>query len=117
MPAMFGRRPDGTLAKVHPYRRAMPFIMSGRNESAVYFEQTVDITKTEAFIAAFNEVHPETRITLFHVVLWAAIQTLHEPLSWDACTSRGTEWASEKLATWRGETWKLSGIASGSRGS
>lgn len=76
---MFNRRPDGTLCRdVHPYRRIMPYIMRGRNESAFYFDQQVDLTETESFIEKFNAAHPETRITLFHLVLWAAIKTLAE---------------------------------------
>src|SRR3569623_295766 len=38
---MFGPH-DGVRAQVPPYRRMMPFLMRGRNESAVYFEQTLD---------------------------------------------------------------------------
>jgi hypothetical protein len=42
---MFGRRRDGTLAKVAPYRRIMPFLMRGRNESMVLFEQHLDLSR------------------------------------------------------------------------
>jgi hypothetical protein len=54
----------------------MPYLMKGRNESAVYFDLPVDVTRTRVFIDAFNAAHPATRITLFHVVLWAVVQTL-----------------------------------------
>jgi hypothetical protein len=73
------RRPDGTLATdVPPTRRIMPFIMRTRNESAVYFEQELDLTRTLPFIEAFNQKHPETRLTVFHLFLWAAVRALHQ---------------------------------------
>ena len=45
-------RADGTLVKVHPYRRMMPYIMNGRNESVVYFDTYVDAEKMLAFADA-----------------------------------------------------------------
>jgi hypothetical protein len=71
------KRPDGTLADVAPFRRMMPYLMRTRTESAVYFEQLLDLTKTREFIDAFN-ARQERRITLFHVFLWAAVRVLHE---------------------------------------
>jgi hypothetical protein len=74
---MFWSRSDAKRARdVPPYRRVMPYLMRGANESAVYFDLPIDVTLTRAFIADFNVRRPETRITLFHVVLWAAVQTL-----------------------------------------
>lgn len=71
-------RPDGTPATDVPaYRRIMPFIMRTRTESAVYFEQEVDLDKTQAFIDAYNSSHSR-RITVFHVFLWAAVKVLDE---------------------------------------
>src|SRR5690242_9226441 len=55
----------------------MPFIMRGRTESAVYFDQEIDLTKTLKFIDHFNASH-EKRISVFHVFLWAAVRTLNE---------------------------------------
>lgn len=69
-------RSDGSLARDVPaYRQIMPFIMRGKNESAAYFEQELDLTKTQAFIDRWNATSP-LRVTLFHVFLWASIQTL-----------------------------------------
>ena len=74
---MFTKRPDGRLVDdVAPYRRIMPYLMRGRNESAVYFEQHVDLTRTEAFVEQFNAAHPDTKITLFHLVTWGIVRTL-----------------------------------------
>jgi hypothetical protein len=72
------KRPDGTLAtNVPPYRRIMPFILKTRNESAVYFEQELDLTKTLEFIEQYNANHAR-RITVFHLFLWASMRSLHQ---------------------------------------
>jgi hypothetical protein len=73
---MFGPH-DGTRVKVHPYRRMMLFLMRGRNESAVYFEQTLDASKTLAWIADHN-ARTALRATVFHVILHALSSVLHE---------------------------------------
>ena len=73
------RRPDADLVRDVPdLRRIMPYVMRTRNESTVYFEQRVDVGNAERFVRAFNEAHPETRTTLFHVLLWASRQGLAE---------------------------------------
>ena len=76
---LWWRRADGDLVKDGTdLRRIMPYVMRTRNASTVYFEQRIDVRKAEQFVRAFNEAHPETRATLFHVVLWAARQCLTE---------------------------------------
>jgi hypothetical protein len=76
--AMLFTRFDGTLAQDVPaYRRIIPFLMKGRNESAVYFEQTVDLTHTLPWIERFNATH-NRRISLLYVVLGALVRTLGE---------------------------------------
>jgi len=42
--------------------------MPTRNESAVYFEQTLDLTRTLPFIAAWNARH-EQKLTLFDLII------------------------------------------------
>ncbi len=70
------KRPDGTLVRdVPPTRRIMPYIMRGRTESSVYFEQVIDLEKTLPFIASYNASH-ERRISVFHVFVWAAVRAL-----------------------------------------
>jgi hypothetical protein len=70
-------RPDAKLVRDAPaYRRMMPFLMRTRNESAVYFDLEIDLTKTHRFIADFNEEHHDLRITIFHVVLWASVRAI-----------------------------------------
>src|SRR5262249_55308216 len=74
---MFGRRRDGTLAKVAPYRRMMPFLMKGRNEAVVYFEQRLDMSRAQPWLDEWN---PRTgaRATVFPLVLPAIARCLHE---------------------------------------
>ncbi len=74
---MLWRRPDGDLVRDVPAtRRIMPYLMRTRNESAVYFEQEVDLRQADAFIRAFNEAHPSAPITVQHLVMWAVLQVL-----------------------------------------
>lgn len=52
-------------------RAIMPFLMRGRNESAVYFEQVVDLTHTMEWLEGRSG-------NLFHLCLFAIARTLHE---------------------------------------
>ncbi|MFT3695470.1 MAG: hypothetical protein QM831_20210 [Kofleriaceae bacterium] len=67
---MFGPH-DGRRVRVHPYRRMMTFLMRGRNESAVYFEQELDLSRAQPWLA-------ERRVKLFPLILHALAHTLHE---------------------------------------
>jgi hypothetical protein len=73
---MFGPH-DGRRVKVHPYRRMMGFLMRRRNESAVYFEQQLDLSKTLPWLAEWN-ARGSRRATLFHVILHGLATVLHE---------------------------------------
>lgn len=76
---MLKKRPDATLATDVPaYRRIMPYLMRGANESAVYFDLELDMTKPLDFIERWNEEHDETPISIFHLVLWAAVKVIDE---------------------------------------
>jgi pyruvate/2-oxoglutarate dehydrogenase complex dihydrolipoamide acyltransferase (E2) component len=55
----------------------MPYLMRGKNEAAVYFEQTLDVTRTLAWLDAVNR-GGAARATIFHVVLRALADVLHE---------------------------------------
>lgn len=75
---MVRRRADGLLVdRVHPLRQVMWHLMPGRNQSAVFFEQQVDVTAAQAMADRLSAEGPH-RITLFHLVLCAAARTLHE---------------------------------------
>src|SRR5881397_1262803 len=76
---MLWRRPDGDLVRdVPPTRRIMPYLMRGRNESAVYFQQQIPMRRADEFIRRFNETHPATPITAHHLVMWATMQAIHK---------------------------------------
>jgi hypothetical protein len=95
---MFGKRPDAVLVRDVPaYRRIMPYIMRGPNGSVVYFDLPVDVTETNRVIDEFNVEHPEGRITLFHVVLWAAVQTLHEKSRLNRFVAGGRLWQRDGI--------------------
>jgi len=72
------RRPDGNyVSDVPATRRIMPFIMPTRTESAVYFEQELDLTRTLPFLEQFNARNPGCRAGIFHLFIWAAVRALH----------------------------------------
>jgi hypothetical protein len=68
---------DGRPVEVHPYRRMMGFLMRGRNESAVYFEQVLDLSRTLPWLEARRR-GGGARATLFHLVLHGLASVLHE---------------------------------------
>jgi hypothetical protein len=79
---MFRRR-DGRPADVPAYRRMMPFLMRGRTESVVYFDQELDVGDALAWLDAYN-ARPEVgtdragKATLFHLVVHALASVLHD---------------------------------------
>ena len=69
---MYWNRNDGTLVPGLPLnRRAMPYIMRTRPESAFYFQYDVQLTKTDDFLSSFNDMHPDTPADVLHVALYA----------------------------------------------
>lgn len=71
-------RPDGDLVTDEAnIRRMMPYLMLGRNESAVYHEQNCDITHARAWLRTYNQKH-EQAATLFHLMLFAIARGFHE---------------------------------------
>ncbi len=75
---MLFRRFDSKPSRGVPaYRRIVPFLMRGRNESAVYFEQTIDLSRTLPWIETYRSTH-HTKITVFHVILASIARVLHE---------------------------------------
>ena len=53
-------------------------LFRGRNESAVYFEEAVDVTGTLRWIEAWNAKPGAPHLTLFSLVLYSLARTLHE---------------------------------------
>ena len=73
-------RSDGRRVRDLPLlRRFMPFIMPRRNDSVVYFEQTVRVDRTLEYLDAQN-AKGGPKLSFFHVVLAAATRALkHRP--------------------------------------
>ncbi|HJQ85814.1 MAG TPA: 2-oxo acid dehydrogenase subunit E2 [Candidatus Binatia bacterium] len=69
---IFSRTDGLPVEGVHPVRRIMPFLMPTRNGAFVLFEQEVAVGPAAELLARLNaDRAPETRITLFHLVLRA----------------------------------------------
>src|SRR3954447_10499067 len=76
---MFWRRPDGELVRdLPPTKGIVPYLMRGRNESAVYFEQHVGMRHADVYIRDFNVAHPDTPITIQHLLMWSIAQILEQ---------------------------------------
>jgi 2-oxoacid dehydrogenases acyltransferase (catalytic domain) len=72
------KRPDGVLVKDEsPVRVMIPYLMKGRNESVVYHDEVIDMTKLRPWIHTFNQTHPDNAVTLFHVVLYCIARGFH----------------------------------------
>jgi hypothetical protein len=71
-------RPDGKLIPNQSLvRRMLPYLMPGRNESIVYYEEAMDVTQALSFIERWNAEHgPEVKITIFHVLLAAVARAI-----------------------------------------
>ena len=65
------RRSDGDLVKDEsPVRRMIPYVMRGRNESAVYHDELVNLAQIRPWMRAYNTAHPEDPVTMFHIFLF-----------------------------------------------
>jgi len=66
------RRSDGDLVKDESFlRRIIPYVMRGRNESAVYHDEIVDLHRVRPWLKAYNASHPDNPCTLFHIFLYS----------------------------------------------
>jgi pyruvate/2-oxoglutarate dehydrogenase complex dihydrolipoamide acyltransferase (E2) component len=79
----FFSRSDGTyLKKIDPFMRFFPYIMKGRNESAIYFRQQIDITDLKVWLNERNRAAAASgegvKSTLFHAVLAALVKIVNE---------------------------------------
>jgi hypothetical protein len=76
---MLWRRSDGELVRdLPPTKGIVPYLMRGRNESAVYFEQQIAMRHADAYIREFNVAHPDAPITIQHLLMWAIAQILEQ---------------------------------------
>ena len=97
---MLFSRPDGErIADLPLLRRFMPFLLRGRNESAVYLDQQIDVGATLAWLASYNDGRPPVeRITFYHVVLAALVRTLAERPRLNRFVSGGRIWQRKGLS-------------------
>jgi len=71
------KRPDGTYIKnMHFFNQIMPYLMPTRSEATIYFEQKFDVTKTLEYIRKRKKDSGDVKITLFYIILYAAIRTI-----------------------------------------
>lgn len=88
---LFGRS-DGDLVRGEgAVRRIMPYLMRGRNESAVLHETVYRVGAARAWLRAYNRSHPR-RATLFHLLAYACAQALHERPRLNRFVSGGRIW-------------------------
>lgn len=74
-----GNRPDGTRVRNAPaVRRFMPFLMPGRNGSAVYFEQKIDVSQTQDYLKRWRSDPTRGQLRLFHLYIAAGVRTLQD---------------------------------------
>jgi hypothetical protein len=71
------RRYEGELVQGESSeRKFMPFLMRGRNESIVLYEQAVDVTAVLAYLERVNAGLPEKKVTFFNVLLCAMVRAM-----------------------------------------
>lgn len=69
----------GKLAKNVPaYRRMAIILFARRNESAVHFEEAVDVTDTLPWLERWNAKEGAPHLTFFQLLLFGLARTLHE---------------------------------------
>jgi hypothetical protein len=73
LPRAEGRR----IPNLSSMRRMLPFILRGRNEAAVYFEQVIDVSGTLAFLED-HQARTGKKATLFQLILTAMVRTFVE---------------------------------------
>ncbi|NLN46371.1 MAG: 2-oxo acid dehydrogenase subunit E2 [Clostridiaceae bacterium] len=69
------RRSDGILVRdIDPYAMLLPYVMRGRNESAVYYSKQIDVTPALAFLADRKE--QGDYVTVFNLIIAAIKRTI-----------------------------------------
>lgn len=48
----------------------IPYIMRGRNESAIYHDELVDISEVRRWMKEYNTAHPDEPVTMFYIFLY-----------------------------------------------
>lgn len=78
---LFRDRCDGTrVTGQHALNALMPYMMRGRNESAVYYGKEINIENALAYLKLIKKAQADTdtqeRFTLFSLILTAALKTI-----------------------------------------
>jgi hypothetical protein len=72
------KRPDGDLVRTEtPVQTMLPYLAGGRWGSVVLHETTIDLTRTEPWLATYNRAADDHPVTLFHLFLWSCAHGLH----------------------------------------
>lgn len=91
-------RPDGKRIPGLPrVRRVMPYLMRGRNESAVLHEAVYDLSRTGSWLEAYNAAARE-RASLFHLFVYACARALHERPGLNRFVSGGHVWQRDEVS-------------------
>ncbi|MBR2811012.1 MAG: 2-oxo acid dehydrogenase subunit E2 [Solobacterium sp.] len=56
----------------------MMHLMPKRTDSEVFLQDTVDVTELARYLRAYNEAHPEEKVTVFHAVLAIIARVIRE---------------------------------------
>ncbi len=73
---LFIDRVDGRrIRDPGPFHAILPFLMRGRNESAVYYSKDIDVDSAVRYVHRRNAESGERTFTLFGLILTAAAQT------------------------------------------
>ncbi|HUU78283.1 MAG TPA: 2-oxo acid dehydrogenase subunit E2 [candidate division Zixibacteria bacterium] len=71
------RRPDAELLKTSKFHELQFHIMRERNESTIYFDTQIDLTRTIEFLEEYNKNRKEEdKITLFELYLTAGVRAI-----------------------------------------
>jgi hypothetical protein len=84
------KRPDGDLVTdENPVRRMIPYLMRGRNESAIYHDEWIDLTRTKPWLREYNRTHQDNPATMFHLCLFGIARGFHARLGMNRFVSGG----------------------------
>ena len=73
-----GDRYDGRLIRtLDPFYKIIPYIMRARSDSQVFFDDTIDISRTEAFLRSKRNT-ANSNIGFLHIVIAAMVRTISQ---------------------------------------
>ena len=75
---LFKDRPDGKRLRLPAFNALMPYLLRGRNASAVYFGRDVDVENAVKYVHRKNAEFGSNRFNLFGLILAAAARTIAE---------------------------------------